>query len=82
VLLNNKSDNKTMILNCLTQPKIFSNVIKLLQITHCIAPTSVSCERLFSRMNLVKDKTRNRIGSALLGDLLMVVASGPEPRDF
>ena len=38
----------------------------------CLIVTTVSCERLFSVMNLIKTKQRNLLENRLLNSLLMI----------
>ena len=60
-----------------TPSAAFSNLVNLLkciQITLAIPVTSVSCERSFSAMKLIKTYLRNRSGNDHLSDLTVLFA--------
>ena len=50
------------------------NLLKCIQITLAIPVTSVSCERSFSAMKLIKTYLRNRAGDDRLSDLTVLFA--------
>jgi len=57
VLLNNYmqvAETKVVFVNIFKQNQLFPNLITLYDIVYCLAPTSAACEKMFSRMNLVK----------------------------
>jgi hypothetical protein len=55
----------------------FPNLSKLLCIFLAIPLDSVECERMFSAINLIKTKQRNRLESETLNDLMMIYKNGP-----
>ena len=50
---------------------------QLVELFMVVVLSSVECERLFSAMNLTKDKMRTRMLSDLLNDLMMIKLNGP-----
>jgi hypothetical protein len=50
---------------------------QIVELFMVVVLSSVECERLFSAMNLTKDKMRTRMLSDLLNDLMMIKLNGP-----
>jgi len=58
VILNNHKqvcDTKVVLMCTFKKNQLFPNLEKLYNLVYCFAPTSVACERMFSRMNLIKN---------------------------
>jgi hypothetical protein len=54
------------------------DLLQLVELFLVVVLSSVECERLFSAMNLTKDKMRTRILADLLNDLMMIKLNGPQ----
>jgi len=70
---NNMSDNvaSDVLFYLKANESEFPNLINIIDYMNCLLITSVECERLFSFMNLIKTKIRNRMESDLLNYLMM-----------
>lgn len=58
------------------------NVNELIKIFLTISPSTASCERLFSSMNLVKSPLRTRLSQENLQHQMRVIANGKSFQDF
>ena len=56
----------------------FPHLMKLWQATLVIPCSTVSCERGFSKQNLIKEMKRNRLNIEHLDDLMRVSLNGPQ----
>ena len=50
---------------------MFSLITKLLKLVSVIPSSTATCERNFSALNFIKNKTRNKIGNDFLDDLML-----------
>ena len=69
---------------CILQRKEDSvkHISALLQLLLTISPSTAACEKLFSKMNLVKSPLRTRLTQENLQSQMSIVSSGPEFSEF
>jgi hypothetical protein len=58
------------------------NILRLMDLTLAMCPTSVLNERSFSQMKLVKTERRQRISAKLLNSLMFIRTDGSEIKNF
>lgn len=58
-------------LSCL-QDGEYTEICKMALYLHCLAPTTVDCERGFSLMNSVKTSCRNRLKGDMVSALMAI----------
>lgn len=60
----------------------FSAILKVVEIMMVISPSTATCERGFSAMNLVKTNLRAKLSQSSLQNLLTIMIDGPLLKDF
>ena len=58
------------------------NIMKLIDLLLSLPPTSVTCERSFSHMKLLKNKRRGRLNNQTLDNLMVVKLESDDIRSF
>ncbi|XP_069103071.1 sodium/potassium/calcium exchanger 1-like [Argopecten irradians] len=60
----------------------FPHMALVIELLHCLPPTSVSCETTFSQMKLIKTSRRISMSNDTLNDLLLVKLQSPSIAEF
>ncbi|XP_070550749.1 zinc finger protein 862-like [Ptychodera flava] len=65
-----------------TKPTSLNAMIKLIEFVMAVSPSTASCERAFSKQNVIKTQLRSVMTQESLRHQLMIMTEGPELKDF
>ena len=60
----------------------FKQISLVVELLHCLPPTSVACETTFSQMKLIKTSRRISLSNQTLNNLLLVKLQSPSIADY